>query len=444
MLTKEDNELLTRVGPGTPMGNLMRQYWMPSMMSSELPSPDCPPVRIRILGENLIAFRTTSGQVGVVANACPHRGASLFFGRNEEEGLRCVYHGWKFDVTGACVDMPSEPAESNFKSKVKVTSYPAQERSGLVWIYMGPREVPPELPQLEANMLPEGQYTLGAYSSECNWLQSLEGDYDTIHLGFLHQGSIRAEELTPGTMEYYVVKTRWARFITDDTEFGCTYGCNRPAEDDTTYWRLAHFLFPFYAMIPTVDLGQRKHFIVVVPIDDENCLRFTMGEAQPRDPVAVRTNAPNYIVDNKTVGYASDPSLNTTGWYGRFNLAGTVRNDYLIDRDLQKANQGPLGYSGIPGRGQDGAVTESMGVIYQRDNEHLGVTDSGIIRMRRLLLKATKELRDHGAVPPGVDNPEVYKVRSGAAILPNGVNGVLATKELQWKALTEEPPKVEA
>jgi phenylpropionate dioxygenase-like ring-hydroxylating dioxygenase large terminal subunit len=444
MLTKEDNELLTRVGPGTPMGNLMRQYWMPSMMSSELPSPDCPPVRIRILGENLIAFRTTSGNVGVVANACPHRGASLFFGRNEEEGLRCVYHGWKFDVTGACVDMPSEPAESNFKNKVKVTAYPTRERGGLVWIYMGPREVPPELPSLEANMLPEGQYTLGAYSSECNWLQSLEGDYDTIHLGFLHQGSIRPEELTPGTMEYYVVKTRWARFVTDDTEFGCTYGCNRPAEDDTTYWRLAHFLFPFYAMIPTVDLGQRKHFIVVVPIDDENCLRFTMGEALPRDPAAVRTNAPNYIVDGKTVGYASDPSLNTTGWYGRFNLAGTVRNDYLIDRDVQKANQGPLGYSGIPGRGQDGAVTESMGVIYQRDNEHLGVTDSGIIRMRRLLLKATKELRDHGTVPPGVDNPDVYKVRSGAAILPNGVNGVLATKDLQWKALTEEPPKVEA
>src|SRR5688572_13082912 len=152
MLTKDENELLTRVGPGTPMGNLLRQYWLPVMMSTELATPDCPPVRIRILSENMIAFRTTSGQVGVIANACPHRGASMFFGRNEEEGLRCVYHGWKFDVEGNCVDMPSEPAESNFKSKVHATAYPTQERGGLVWVYMGKREAPPELPQLEANM----------------------------------------------------------------------------------------------------------------------------------------------------------------------------------------------------------------------------------------------------------------------------------------------------
>jgi len=275
MLNKEDNELLTRVGPGTPMGDLMRQYWMPSMMTSELAAPDCPPVRIRILGENLIAFRTTSGDVGVVANACPHRGASMFFGRNEEEGLRCVYHGWKFDTEGNCVDMPSEPAESNFRNKVRIRAYPTVERGGLVWIYMGPRTEPPPLPELEVNMLPEGHYSIGAYSSECNWLQSLEGDYDTIHLGFLHQGSIRPEDLTPGSLEYYVVKTRWARFMTEDTEFGCTYGCSRPAEADTTYWRLAHFLFPFYAMIPGSFAG--NGYIVVVPVDDENCIRFTQN-----------------------------------------------------------------------------------------------------------------------------------------------------------------------
>jgi phthalate 4,5-dioxygenase oxygenase subunit len=441
MLSKEDNELITRVGPGTPMGNLMRQYWLPAMMSTELPSPDCPPVRIRLLCENLIAFRTTSGQVGVVANACPHRGASMFFGRNEEEGLRCVYHGWKFDVTGACVDMPSEPAESNFKNKVRTRAYPTRERGGLIWVYMGPREVPPPLPELEANMLPEGSYTLGAYSSECNWMQSLEGDYDTIHLGFLHQGSIRPEELTPGTLEYYVVKTRWARFTTEETEFGCTYGCNRPAEADTTYWRLAHFLFPFYAMIPTVQLGQRKTFIAVVPVDDENCLRFTMAERGERGTSA---GALNDTVNGLPVGYHTDSTRNTSDWLGRFNLAGNRRNDYLIDREVQRGNRGGLGYSGIPGRGQDQAVTESMGVIYQRDKEHLGVTDSGIIRMRRLLIRAAKALRDEGEVPPGVDNPTVYKVRSGAIILPNGVEGIHATRDLQWKALTEEPPRIAA
>jgi phenylpropionate dioxygenase-like ring-hydroxylating dioxygenase large terminal subunit len=440
MLTKEENELITRVGPGTPMGNLMRQYWLPSMMSSELPAPDCPPVRIRLLSENLIAFRTSSGQVGVVANSCPHRGASLFFGRNEEEGLRCVYHGWKFDVAGNCVDMPSEPTESNFRAKVKAKAYPTQERSGLVWVYMGPREVPPPLPQLEANMLPEGAYTLGAYSSECNWLQSLEGDYDTVHLGFLHQGSIRPEEVPAGSSEYYVLKNRWARYVTEDTEFGCTYGCNRPAEEDTTYWRIAHFLFPFYAMIPTVNLGERKMFIVVVPIDDENCMRFHMGE---RLPGSGRGN-PTPEFEGVTTGYHSDGRHNTSDWLGRFNLAGTVRNDYLIDRELQHGNAGPMGYSGIPGRGQDGAVTESMGVVYQRDHEHLGVTDLGIIRMRRLLIRATRALERDGTIPPGVDNPEVYKVRSGAVVLPNGVPGITATKEMQWRALREEPPKIQA
>jgi phenylpropionate dioxygenase-like ring-hydroxylating dioxygenase large terminal subunit len=439
MLNKEDNELITRVGPGTPMGNLIRQYWIPGMMSSELPSPDCPPVRVRLLSENLIAFRTTSGAVGVIQNACPHRGASMFFGRNEEEGLRCVYHGWKFDTAGNCVDMPSEPAESNFKNKVRTVAYPTQERGGLVWIYMGPRAVPPPLPELEVNMLPEGQYQIGSYSSECNWLQSLEGDYDTIHLGFLHQGSIRPEDLTPGTMEYYVVKTRWARMTTEDTDFGCTYGCNRPAEEGETYWRIAHFLFPFYAMIPTLKLGEKKTFIVAVPVDDENCLRFTITETRPGQGVA-----PAALVNGVTTGYHSDPSHNGTGWLDRFNLAGNVRNDYLIDRDVQRANTGPLGYSGIPGRGQDGAVTESMGVIYQRDNEHLGVTDAGIIRMRRLLIRTTKALRDEGTIPPGVDNPEVYKVRSGAIILPNGVPGIEATRHLQWKALEEAPIQVTA
>ena len=153
MLTSEDNELLCRVGPGTPMGDLMRQYWIPALLSSELPEPDGPPVRVRLLGENLIAFRDTSGKVGLIQNHCPHRGASLFFGRNEEDGLRCVYHGWKFDATGACVDMPSEPAESNFKAKVRARAYPCVERNGVVWAYMGPRPTPPPLPDLEPNML---------------------------------------------------------------------------------------------------------------------------------------------------------------------------------------------------------------------------------------------------------------------------------------------------
>src|SRR5687767_601120 len=193
MLSKQDNDILCRVGPDTPMGTLMRQYWVPVFMSSELPAPDCPPQRVRILGENLIGFRVTSGAVGLVQNACPHRGASLFFGRNEEEGLRCVYHGWKFDVTGACIDMPSEPAESNFRNKVRTKAYPTRERNGIIWAYLGAREVPPPLPDLEANMLEDAETHIYLYSVANNWMQGWEGEMDTVHAAFMHSGATRVE-----------------------------------------------------------------------------------------------------------------------------------------------------------------------------------------------------------------------------------------------------------
>jgi phthalate 4,5-dioxygenase oxygenase subunit len=173
MLTEQDNEILTRVSPGTLLGDLMRQYWVPALLSTEVPVPDSPPVRLRVLGEDLIGFRTTSGKVGIIQNSCPHRGASLFFGRNEDYGLRCVYHGWKFDETGACVDMPSEPAESNFKTKVKATAYPTRERNGVVWTYMGPRETPPSLPQYDFNET-EGGHAV-KFLRECSWLSHSKG-----------------------------------------------------------------------------------------------------------------------------------------------------------------------------------------------------------------------------------------------------------------------------
>src|SRR5437868_1530261 len=186
MLSKEDNEAVTRVGPGTLMGTLVRQYWLPAMLSSELPQPDSDPLRIMLLGEKLIAFRDTNGKVGLIQNHCPHRGASLFFGRNEEAGLRCVYHGWKFDVEGNCIDMPNEPAESDFKHKVKAVAYPTQERGGVVWAYLGPRKIPPPLPDLEGNMQASSHEFASATQLPCNWLQILEGDIDTTHVAFLH------------------------------------------------------------------------------------------------------------------------------------------------------------------------------------------------------------------------------------------------------------------
>ena len=212
MLGTEDNEYITRVGPGTPMGALLRQYWVPAMLSSELPRPDGPPVRVLLLGEKLIGFRDSAGRVGLLANLCPHRGASLFFARNEGCGLRCVYHGWKFDVDGRCTDMPSEPPDSNFKDKVRARAYPCVERGGLVWAYLGPREVPPPLPDLEATQLPDGEYNAIAYQRNCNWLQGMEGDIDTAHIGFLHFGSDQPDDYLPGTFKYYALKDRAPRY----------------------------------------------------------------------------------------------------------------------------------------------------------------------------------------------------------------------------------------
>src|SRR5687768_16941711 len=231
MLSVEDNELVTNTDPGTPMGELFRRYWLPVALSEELPGPDCVPVKVKIMDEDLIAFRDTSGRVGLVDAFCPHRGAPMFFGRNEEDGLRCVYHGWKFDVTGACVDMPSEPAESNFKNKVRTVAYPCQERSGIVWTYMGARQTPPSLPELEANMLPDAECAVGKTLRECNWFQALEGDIDTGHAGFLHYGKADPDAMPRGTFDYYAIATRDPKFTVHDTEFGTSYGAYRPAEE---------------------------------------------------------------------------------------------------------------------------------------------------------------------------------------------------------------------
>ncbi|MGH2363472.1 MAG: Rieske 2Fe-2S domain-containing protein, partial [Chloroflexota bacterium] len=277
MLSQQDNELVTQVGPGTLMGGLMRQYWIPTLLSSELPAPDCDPLRVMVLGEQLIAFRDSNGKVGLVANACPHRGASLFFGRNEDCGLRCVYHGWKFDVSGECVDMPNEPAESNFKHKVRATAYPCVERGGMVWSYLGPRRPTPELPDFEGIGLPEGEYRVNAVQRECNWLQALEGDVDTCHIGFLHGGHRKLEQAKPGTFAYYSLRDRAPRYAVVDTDYGAMYGAYRDAEPGHEYWRIAQFLMPFYTMPPQNVLGLRTGPRAWVPMDDTHTLVFSVG-----------------------------------------------------------------------------------------------------------------------------------------------------------------------
>jgi phenylpropionate dioxygenase-like ring-hydroxylating dioxygenase large terminal subunit len=418
MLGREDNELVTRVGAGTPMGNLLREFWMPAMLSSELPTPDSEPVRVLLLGEQLIAFRATDGTVGLLAHNCPHRGASLFFGRNEENGLRCVYHGWKFNASGECVDMPNEPAESDFKSKVKAVAYPTRERGGVVWAYLGPREEPPPLPDLEGNMLPESAQTVRAFQLQANWLQVLEGDIDTSHVGFLHYGGLSADDQVPGSFAEYQLRDKTMQFEVIDTDGGAAYGARRPATPGQTYWRVAQWCMPFYSFTPPGVLGTKMGGNCRVPMDDTHTLAFNM---------ASRTNA------------ASMLRPNTSDWYGRFRPEQELSNDFLIDRAAQRSNQGPVGYTGIASVSmQDAAMTAGMGPIFDRSSEHLGTSDAMVIRVRRRLLAAIEAHTKYGTVPMAVDHPEVYGVRSGGVVLPDGADWVAATHELR-RAFVDHP-----
>jgi phenylpropionate dioxygenase-like ring-hydroxylating dioxygenase large terminal subunit len=437
MLSQEDNELLCRVGPGTPMGAFMREYWLPAFMASELPEPDSDPMRLRLLGENLIAFRTTSGSFGLIANNCPHRGASLFFGRNEEEGLRCVYHGWKFDALGNCVDMPNEPAESDFKHKVKAVAYPTRERNGIVWTYMGTRGDPPPLPEWLPNLEPDCQVWMRL--QESNWLQALEGDIDTVHAFFLHGGHQRTEDALRGSDTYYITQQRYGKFVAQEHAVGASYAAVRPAEPGTEYWRMGHFLMPFYTMNAPGLLGIKNQSLAWVPLDDHNTMVWTVGRQAPLAPETETIGGfKSGYVRRDPIG-KHDPygSRNASGvpvrkfhhstdWLGRFRPIANRDNDYLIDRDLQRQ----MGtYSGIPQIAQDAMAQESMGPIYDRRQERLGTSDVMIIRTRRKLLDCVRA-HARGAVPPGVDDPELYRMRSGGVIVNAGVNGLDAMSDL--------------
>jgi phenylpropionate dioxygenase-like ring-hydroxylating dioxygenase large terminal subunit len=380
-------------------------------------------------------------------DACPHRGASMFFGRNEDEGLRCVYHGWKFDAGGACIDMPSEPAESNFKSKVRARAYPCLERNGVVWAYMGPRSEPPGLPELEANMLDGGGYEIQTMFRDCNYMQALEGDIDTVHSEYLHSGSMDYRQYPKGSGMYYRMRTAGPRYAVTDTDAGTTYGAYKQAEENLVYWRIAHFLFPFYTMIPTGVLGVQIIVRAWVPLDDENMMFWAMSVPSSRNAARAGYRGGEGrgtdIVQRGSRG-STFAGINylpeTSDWLGRFRINQNRENDYLIDREEQRTNGSYTGIAGI--HQQDQAITESMGPIVDRTDEHLGSTDSMVIRTRRRLLDAARALEASGDTPPGVDNPAVYRYRSGGVILPRSVDWLEGTKDLQKAFVTHTPDEV--
>jgi phthalate 4,5-dioxygenase oxygenase subunit len=404
-MRSKDSEDLTRVGPGTVMGEMMRQYWLPAAMSSELKA-DGEPMRLLLLGERLIAFRDTSGRVGVMDQRCPHRCASLFLGRNEENGIRCTYHGWKYDVDGNCVDTPNL-TDPNFKDRIKTKAYRVEERNGLVWVYMGGRKKAPPLPQIEATLLPESEVTISLVQRECNFLQALEGDIDTSHFGFLHAGAVEPDDVPADSLFRFTVTNRAPDYHVTDTEAGTMYAAYREAAPDKTYWRFANFMMPFWTQTPQGKFTEHLHNRAWVPMDDNHTMFVSLMWRQ--HPPGVGPSRNGAILPGFARRYDYLP--NTSDWYGRWRIRGREENDWLVSREAQKNGN----YTGIDGiHAQDQAITESMGPITDHLFEHLAPSDRMIMATRRRLLKAARALAKDKIMPPGVDNPEImYPVRSG-------------------------------
>jgi phthalate 4,5-dioxygenase oxygenase subunit len=404
VLRKEQNDLLTQTGSRTPMGHLFRCYWTPVLLATELPEDNCPPVRVKVLSERLVAFRDSKGRFGLIDEFCPHRGASLWFGRNEEYGLRCPYHGWKFDVTGQCVEVPSEPEESGFAKKIKLQSYPLVERGGILWTYMGRPEERPPLPEWEFAMVRPEQRFVSKRLQECNWLQAMEGGIDSSHVSFLHRGNIGTDPLFKGAKgNQYNLSDSRPVFEVVESDGGLYIGARRNAEAGNYYWRITQYVLPSFTMIAPRG-GHTVHGHFWIPIDDENCRAWSYDYHPTR---AINATERHAMEEGKGVHCSYVP--------GTFRPLANKNNDYLMDRASQKRGDS---YSGIEGIAiQDGSLQESMGPIVDRTKENLVSTDNGIIMARHRLMRAARELVEKNKEPPGVDVAH-QKVRSASVILP--------------------------
>jgi phenylpropionate dioxygenase-like ring-hydroxylating dioxygenase large terminal subunit len=377
-------------------------------MSSELPEKDGAPLRVRLLGEDLVAFRDTEGRVGLVDAFCPHRRAPMFFGRNEECGLRCVYHGWKFDHTGACVDMPSEPADSLFKSKVTIGSYPTWEGGGVIWTYMGPRELQPPPPNYEWVRAPATHCKVSKTFEDANYLQALEGGLDTAHSSFAHNERL-------GDKNWIRNRDGAPRLDVSKTDYGYTYVSTRNMGDDGKYVRVYHYVMPAQALrggvtswtgIGMADVP-RLDSHVWVPIDDETTWVWNIVWSYDKNvPITDEWHAK----DEARFGRGPDDLIP-----GTFKLKKNLANDFMIDRHMQKTKN----FTGIVGiNTQDMALQEGMGKIVDRSKERLGTSDKAIIACRQLLLEAIAKV-EAGEEPRGVDPATYERVRPYDSIIPH-------------------------
>jgi phthalate 4,5-dioxygenase len=371
MVTAQQNETLTRTGRATPMGEVFRRYWIPALLSEELPAPDCEPVQVQLLSEKLVAFRDTQGRVGLLDEFCAHRRVSLWYGRNEHNGLRCPYHGWKYDVTGQCVEVPSE--NEAFCRDVKLKSYPCIERGGVVWTYMGPKALQPALPDFEWMAVPEDQRYISKRWQESNYLQAMEGGIDGAHVSWLHSGALEHEPMRVGSKGAEYQRDAKPKIHVMDTPTGVLIGARRGADAGQAYWRVTQWIMPWYTLVPPYG-DHVLHGHAFVPIDDVNCYVWTITH-HPTRPITAEEH---------------EAMQGGEGIYARL-IPGTYRpvqnrhNRYHMDRAAQKSGRY---YSGVPGIAmQDASLQESAGPIVDRSEEYLSSTDMGIVKTRNRLLR---------------------------------------------------------
>jgi phthalate 4,5-dioxygenase oxygenase subunit len=428
MLTHEDNELLCRVEGDAAMGQLMRRHWVPALLSEQLVESDGVPVRVRLFGEDLVAFRDTDGRIGVLGEHCPHRRASLFFGRNEECGLRCLYHGWKFDVDGNVLEMVSEPNESRFAEKINHKAYPTREAGGFIWVYMGPRDRMPEFEPPPWAPTPDVKVSIVKIDLPCNWAQIMEGNIDSAHSSSLHSSSIRPAQVAIGG----ATATHWTRPSTDKrprirvqrTNYGFRYAAiRRPITNAQShdYVRLTVFVAPFTALIPPNT--SYNVATVIVPKDDVSSYfhLIAWGDDNCIDQESWRKFC------EAQVGIDLDDNYRRT--------LRNKQNNYLQDRKAMKLGD----FAGVPGiPNQDIMMWESMGPITDRTGERLGASDIAIIQFRRVMIEAARK-HTAGGEAIGLASPHIpqAKLRSYQGIV---------SKDEDWRTLgasTEEVVLIE-
>jgi phthalate 4,5-dioxygenase oxygenase subunit len=387
MLTAEENELLCRVEGDAPMGQLMRRHWIPACLSEELPEPDGTPVPVRLLGEDLVAWRDSDGRVGLMDRHCLHRRASMVLARNEEGGLRCLYHGWKYDIDGNVLEMPSEPPESDLRHKIKQKTYPTHEHGGFVWAYMGPRESMPEFEPPPFAPTADTKVSILKIQTDCNWAQVVEGDIDSSHSSTLHSSDMvpsrdnRTKRI--GSIYGRPTTDKNPRIQVQRTHYGFKYAAiRRPISnaDINDYVRMTVYVAPFFTLIPPYKDYNLSH--VLVPVDDTHTMFHSIAWSE--SPTGGRDQEEWRKFSFAQVGIDVD---------AHYRKIRTLENNYLQDRQAMKNGS----FTGIRGiSNQDIAMTESMGPITDRTSERLGASDQAIVEFRRTMVEEVSKFRDGG------------------------------------------------